>query len=153
MRHEISAMLAYSRRLTFCYNSMQKQLKIPTDRSFGITFAVVFGLLGAWLTWRSSRYGLPALGIGGAFLVVALACPIALRPLNKAWMQFGFLLNKIVSPIVLGVIFFVILAPIGIFFRITRRDALRRSFERSSQSYWVERSPPGPEGNTFPRQF
>jgi hypothetical protein len=68
-------------------------------------------------------------------------------------MHFGLLLNKVVSPVVMGVIFFVIFAPVGIFFRLTGRDALRRSFERDLTTYWIDRKPPGPDGKTLPRQF
>jgi predicted membrane metal-binding protein len=132
---------------------MAKPLKKPTDRSFGFTFAAVFAIAGAWLMWRGSRYGLPALGIAVVFAAIALVAARLLHPLNVVWMHFGLLLNKIVSPIVLGVIFFGIFAPIGLFFRITGRDALRRSFERGLPSYWIDRTPPGPDGKSFPRQF
>jgi hypothetical protein len=131
----------------------KQPLKLPTDRSFGFTFAVVFGLVGAWLLWRSSRYGWPTIGAAGAFALIAVTIPRVLHPLNFLWMRFGMLLNLIVSPIVLGVIFYGMLTPIGLLFRATGRDALRRSFDRSLASYWVDRSPPGPEAGSFPRQF
>lgn len=132
---------------------MSKVLKIPTDRSFGFTFAAVFALLGAWLTWRANRFGVPVLGAAAAFALIAIAIPRILHPLNVGWMHFGMLLSKIVSPIVLGVIFFVLFVPVGLFFRLTGRDILRRSFERDRPSYWIDRTPPGPDGKSFPRQF
>jgi hypothetical protein len=133
---------------------MKKELlKTPTDRSFGFTFAVVFGLLGTWLVWHSSAYGWPAFGVGAAFAVVALTIPRVLHPLNVVWMRFALLLNKIVSPIVLGVIFFGIFMPVSLIFRAIRRDALRRKFDSALTSYWIDREPPGPPGTSFPRQF
>jgi predicted membrane metal-binding protein len=132
---------------------MQQPLKLPTDRSFGFTFAVVFALVGGWLLWRASRWGLSVLGVAGAFALVAIVVPRILHPLNVVWMKFGFLLGKIVTPIVMGLIFFLIFTPVALYFRLINRDALLRSFERDKASYWVNRTPPGPDGKTLPRQF
>jgi hypothetical protein len=132
---------------------MSKSLILPTNRSFGFTFAAVFAVVGAWLVWRANRFGLPAFGVALAFAVAAVVVPRVLHPLNVVWMRFAMVLNKIVSPIVLGAIFFAVFAPVGLFFRLTGRDALRRTFERGLKSYWIERTPPGPEGKSFPRQF
>lgn len=132
---------------------MKKPLKIPTDRSFGLTFAGVFVVIGAYLLWKGRSFGLPALGIAAAFALLALALPRILHPLNIAWGYLGLLLNKVVSPVVLGIIFLVVFVPIGLLFRVTGRDALRRTFEPKSRSYWVDRDPPGPEGKSLSRQF
>ena len=128
---------------------------LPSERSFGLTMAVVFGLLGGWLGWRGSLSA-PVIGILGAallFLLAALLFPRPLRPLNIAWMRFGLLLNRIVSPIVMGVLFFVLLSPIALLMRWRGRDALHRRFDPSRSSYWTDRDPPGPEGSSFPRQY
>jgi hypothetical protein len=69
-------------------------------------------------------------------------------------MWFGSILNRVVSPVVLGIIFFGMFAPIAFFFRLRGRDALNRSFEPSQASYWIQRTPPGPDApRSFPRQF
>lgn len=132
---------------------MKTPVKLPSDRSFGFTFAVVFALLGGWLWWKSSRWGLPFIGIGAGFALIALLFARILRPLNVAWMHFGALLNMIVSPIIMGLIYFVVFTPFSLFFRLTGRDALRRRFDRALPSYWLNRDPPGPDGATLPRQF
>ncbi|HEX7116997.1 MAG TPA: SxtJ family membrane protein [Steroidobacter sp.] len=132
---------------------MARLSKTPTDRSFGLTFTVVFTIVGAWLWYRSSRYFPYLFGAAGVFAVATLLAPRILHPLNVAWMHFGALLNRIVSPIVLGAIFVVVFVPVGLFFRLTGRDALRRSFEPALTSYWIERTPPGPPPQSFPRQF
>jgi predicted membrane metal-binding protein len=129
------------------------QLKVPSDRSFGFTFAVVFGLIGSWLWWRASKAGPPFIAAGAVFALVAIVIPRILHPLNVVWMRFGLLLNKIVSPLILGVVFFVVFAPVGLFFRLIRRDALHRSFDSKRASYWNDRTPPGPAGESFPLQF
>ena len=132
---------------------MSKPLKVPTDRSFGITFAVVFALVAAWLYWRGHRWAPYALGVSGAFAVLAFVLPKVLHPLNVVWMKFGLLLSMIVSPIVLGVIYLVLFVPVGLFFRLTGRDALNRKFDKARASYWIDRAPPGPDGKSFPQQF
>lgn len=126
---------------------------LPSDRSFGLTFAVVFALLGGWALWKSSPYALGILGAATAFLVVALLLPRVLHPLNVAWMRLGALLNRVVSPIVMGVIFFGLLTPVALFLRLRGRDVLQRRFDRDGASYWLARDPPGPDGSSFPRQF
>lgn len=127
--------------------------KGPTDRNFGFTFAVVFGLVAAWLYWKGHRWALPALCISGGFALVAAVIPKILHPLNVVWMKFGLLLSMIVSPIVLGVIYLVLFVPVGLLFRITGRDALHRKFDKALPSYWINRAPPGPDGKSFPQQF
>lgn len=130
-----------------------RELKVPSDRSFGFTFAVVGGLIGSWLWYRQSKYGLPVIGVGALFALIAVTVPKILHPLNVLWMRFGLLLNKIVSPIVLGAIFYLVFAPVGLLFRIIGRDALHRSFDARRPSYWNDRTPPGPPGESFPQQF
>jgi hypothetical protein len=132
---------------------MKNTLKIPSDRSFGYTFAVVFTLLGAWLAWRGNGLFWAALGVAAVFGGFAAVLPRVLHPLNVVWMRFGALLNKIVSPVVLGAIYVVLFVPVGLFFRLTKRDALRRAWQPELASYWIDRTPPGPDSGSFPRQF
>lgn len=132
---------------------MKLPVKLPTDRSFGFTFAVVFALAGGWLWWKSSRAGLPMLGAAAVFALLAIIVPRVLRPLNIVWMYFGALLNMIVSPVIMGIIFFGVFTPVSLFFKLTKRDSLRRKFDGKLASYWIERTPPGPDGATLPRQF
>src|ERR1700754_3734443 len=84
-----------------------------SDRSFGFVFAVVFALIGCWplLRWQSPRWW--ALAIAAGFVLVALIRPQVLRPLNRVWQALGRLLHKIVSPTVMGVIFFTVVTPTG----------------------------------------
>jgi hypothetical protein len=117
-------------------------------------FTVVFGLLAGWSAWRGGSWWPWFAGIAGAFLVVSLVIPRILRPLNWLWMRFGLLLGMIVSPIVMGIIYFVVITPVALFFRIKGRDALSRKYDPALRSYWIHRDPPGPDGpSSFPRQF
>ena len=134
---------------------MHKRGKIvlPSDRSFGLLFAVAGALVGAWMLWRDNRFANVAFGVAGLFLVAALAYPRVLRPLNSAWMHLGWLLNKVVSPVVMGVIYFGLFTPIATVMRLRGRDQLQRRFDTARDSYWIDRNPPGPDGSSFPRQF
>jgi hypothetical protein len=127
---------------------------LPTDRSFGLTFSAVFGVLAACFAFRGHDYWLPSLVASAVFALLAFTFPRLLHPLNVAWMRFGSLLNRIVSPVVLGVIFFGVFTPVAFYFKLRGRDALSRSFEPSKNSYWRHRDPPGPDApRSFPRQF
>ena len=126
---------------------------LPSDRSFGLTFAVVLALLGAWMAYKSRPHFLVPLVASSLFLVATLAFPRALHPLNVAWMRLAAVLNRIVSPIVMGVIYFGLLTPVAAGMRLRGRDVLHRRFEAHLDSYWIRRDPPGPDGSSFPRQF
>jgi len=132
---------------------MRVDIRVPTDRSFGWTFAIVSGALSSWMFWKASPHAAPVLGLCALFVLATIARPTILRPLNIAWAYVGLALHKIVSPLALGAIFLVALVPAGLVFRLIGRDPLKRTFEPSQPSYWVDRTPPGPDGKTLPRQF
>ena len=132
---------------------MAEAIRTATDRSFGFTFAGLFALLGSWLLWHSNPLGIAMLGVAAVFGTVGALAPGWLHFLNVVWTRFGLLLNKIVSPIVLGAIFVVVFVPVSVVFRLMGRDVLKRKFESGLATYWVDRSPPGPGGESFPRQF
>lgn len=131
----------------------QTRIELPSDRSIGLLFAVVSGLIGIWLLWKDSRFANAAIGAAAFFLLAAMAFPRVLHPLNIVWMRLGLLLNRIVSPIVLGVIYFGLLTPVATLMRLRGRDVLQRRFDPARKSYWIRRDPPGPSGSSFPRQF
>jgi hypothetical protein len=128
-------------------------IPLPSDRSIGVLFATVAALVGAWMLWRGYRFAIVAFGIAALFLLAAHAYPRILRPLNIAWMHLGLLLNRVVSPIVMGVIYFGLFTPIATVMRLRGRDVLQRRFDPARDSYWIDRDPPGPDGSSFPRQY
>jgi len=87
------------------------------------------------------------------FLFFALALPKALAPLNWVWTRFGLLLHRIVSPVVLGILFFVVFTPLGIIIRLSGGDPLRLRFDPKAQTYWIGRTPPGPAPESLKDQF
>lgn len=130
-----------------------EEVKLGSERAFGVVFALVFAVVGLWPLMEGGAVGAWALGIGAVFILVALARPGLLRPLNRLWFRFGLLLNKVVNPLVMGLLFYFTVTPIGLLMRALGKDPLRLRFDRGAPSYWIERQPPGPEPETMRRQF
>lgn len=130
-----------------------KHLAPPGERSFGIVFAVVFLLVGSWPMLAGELPRWWALALAGAFLLAGLALPRILRPLNSVWLRFGLLLHRITSPIILAMLFYLTVLPTGLVMRALGKDLLRLRFDRNARSYWIERSPPGPEPESLRNQF
>jgi len=119
---------------------------LPSDRKFGWTFAALFVLIGAlshpWL-----------IALGALFAVVTVTRAELLAPLKRAWMRLGELLNRVVSPIVMALIFFAVFTPVGLVMRAFGRDALSLRYEPKADSYWKRREPPGPGEDSFRNLF
>lgn len=127
--------------------------KQSSDRFFGLTFFVVFLIIALWPLLHSGAVSLPFFGIALGFLGISLVAPALLGPLNRLWLKFGALLHSITSPIILGIMFFLVILPIGLIMRLLGKDFLRLRFDNSASSYWIRREPPGPEKNSLNRQF
>jgi len=131
-----------------------RKIAIGSDRKFGLTFGVIFAILGVWPLLRhgdSPRWALIALSV--AFLIVAIFLPNWLTPLNRAWFKLGFALNKIANPIIMGILFFGSVVPLGWFLRKKGEDLLRLEMKPDAETYWIERQPPGPAQGTLTKQF
>ena len=111
---------------------------MSSNRSFGLVFFVVFLALALYPLTYSSEIRLWLLIISLVFLVLGLSKSKILNPLNKLWFKFGILLGKIVSPVIMGIIFFLVVTPIGIFMRLLGKDLLNLKFN-SKKSYWIEK--------------
>ena len=94
-----------------------------------------------------------ALIIAGMFLGTGLIFPKSLSSLNRIWFQFGLLLHKVVSPVVMGLIFFGTVMPTGLLMRLFGKKPLNLDFDPSQKSYWIHRTPPSPEPGSMKRQF
>ncbi len=121
-----------------------------SDRSVGLTFAALFALIAFWPALYGNPVRLWALAIAGIFAVLAFLRPQALSGLNRLWMALGSRLHRITSPLILGIIFFLVVMPIGLLMRLLGKNPMARA--RAGQpSYWVPRQPPGP--SPFHQQF
>ena len=115
----------------------------------------VYLISSLWLVFNgwSLAVVLSLVAIAVAFVLLGFVAPKVLRPLNWLWFQLGLLLGKIVSPLVLGAIFFLMLTPVSLVTRLFGRDELRLKRKASQTSYWLDRAPPGPEPESFKNQF
>ena len=130
-----------------------ERVKVGSDRAFGIVFAVVFAVVALWPLTDGGAPRLWSLIIAAGFVGIALIRPALLHPLNIVWFRFGMLLHRVISPLVLGLIFFVSVTPVGLLMRLFRKDPLRLKFNPDAQTYWLERDPPGPAPDSLKNQF
>lgn len=116
------------------------EVELPSNRKFGFFFTFVFAVAALYFFYASNiTLAYVFVTVALIFLLITLIKSDALLPLNKLWMRLGFLLGMIVSPIVLGIIFFGLFTPIAILMRLSRRDELRLKFS-NKPSHWIIRS-------------
>ncbi len=116
-------------------------VKIGSNRSFGIVFFAVFLIISIYPLINGNNIRLWALIISLVFLIFGLLNSTILNPLNRLWFKFGIFLGKIVSPLIMAIIFFIVVTPIGILMRILRKDLLNLKVNNSS-SYWIKKDGP-----------
>ena len=109
-----------------------------SEKSFGIVFSVVFLIISLWPVLDGSQIRLPWLIVSAILLILSFLKPVLLKPFNLLWMKLGNLLGKVVPPIVMFAIFFVIVTPIGIVLKIFKKDLLGLNFS-DHKSYWLKR--------------
>lgn len=129
------------------------EVKIGSERNFGFVMAGFFALLSLLSWWNGSPRLIYWFAVSALFLAVTLVVPNLLAPLNRIWFRFGLLLNAIVSPIVLGLMFFLIITPMGWVMRLFGARPLHLTFDRAAESYWIRRDPPGPPPASLKNQF
>jgi hypothetical protein len=111
-------------------------------RQFGLLVGAVFTVIGLWpLVFRDEPLRLWAVGIGGLLIVFGGILPPVLRPVHKGWMWIGHILGWINTRILLGIVFYALVTPIGLVFRLMGKDTMRQAFTESSTTYRVVRSP------------
>jgi len=124
-----------------------------SDRAFAFVFAVFFGLVGLSPLRAHHPMRWWAFPIAGLFLFVGILRPAWLHPLNKYWTKLGLLMGRIVSPVITAAVFYAVVTPTALLFRILGKDPLRLSRDPEARSYWIERQPPGPAPETMTNQF
>ncbi|MFM9941890.1 MAG: hypothetical protein ACKVP7_20595 [Hyphomicrobiaceae bacterium] len=115
----------------------EQKLELPSDRSTGLVFTVAMAVV-AWFGRHHGMVLWPALIASAAFLGLAMAAPARLRPLNIAWMKLALLMSRVVSPIVMGVLFLITIVPFGLGMQLLR-DPLRKKRAGAEASYWIVR--------------
>ena len=117
---------------------MQKNIKLPTNRNFGIVFFIVFLIIALWPVLKQNEIRIWSLIISFIFFVLGLINSKILTPLNKLWFKFGILLGNIIAPIVMGIVFFLVVTPMGLIMRLFRKDILKLK-KNSNDSYWIDK--------------
>ena len=126
-----------------------KKNNLPSNRNFGIVFTIVFLIISFWPLLKSGDIRYWSLVISLIFFVLATLNSKILTPLNKIWMKFGFVLGKIISPIVMGFIFFFVVTPTGIIMRLLGKDILNLK-KNNKISYWIKKDN---KNNSMKNQF
>ena len=116
-------------------------IKIGSNKSFGIVFFIFFLVVSIFPLLNNENIRIWSLVISLIFLVLGLLNSIILSPLNKIWFKFGIFLGKIISPLIMGVIFFFVVTPIGFLMKIFKKDLLNLRFN-DKKSYWIEKTGP-----------
>ena len=116
-------------------------IKISSNRSFGIIFFIVFLIIALYPLTHSEEIRVWSVMISLIFIVLGLLNSKILTPLNKLWFKFGILLGKIVSPLIMGIIFFFVVTPIGLIMRLLGKDLLNLKFNKC-KSYWIIKNGP-----------
>ena len=128
------------------------EIELPSNRNFGFFFTFVFAVAATYFYYSANvTWAYVFIAAALIFLLVTLIKSDVLLPLNKLWMRFGLLLGMIVSPIVLGIIFFGLFTPIAFFMRLSGRDELRLKLSKKA-SHWISRSEPL-KSESFKQQF
>ena len=133
--------------------SRDQQVEGSSDRSFGLVFAAVFLVIACWPLIDRAVPRWWAFVVAASLPGSPSAGRRSWRGLNRLWIRFGVLLGKVVSPIALGILFYGVLAPIGVVMRLTGKDPLRLKLDSGANSYWIPRKPPGPPPDSMTNQF
>ncbi len=130
-----------------------RKISLGSNRNFGLVFCIAFLLVALWPAIRHAE-GVRwwALGVSVIFLGLALFADAVLAPLNRLWFRLGMALHAIVSPIVMGLLFYCAVTPVAFALRLVGKDILRLSRSKTN-SYWIERAPPGPAQGSMKQQF
>ena len=118
----------------------QKEIKIGSNKNFGLVFFVIFILIALWPLLKDGNIRIWSVIVSIIFLILGLLNSKILTPLNKLWMRFGILLGKIVSPIVMGIVYFGVVTPIGLIMKLFGKDILNLKIDKNKNTYWSPKS-------------
>ena len=126
------------------------KIKISSNRSFGLLFFVVFLIVSLWPLTHEGSIRIWSVIISAVFLILGLINSRLLTPLNVLWFKLGMTLGAIISPIVMGIVFFLVVTPTGFILRIMGKDLLNKKYDKEKETYWIKRNAPT---GTMKRQF
>jgi|TARA_B110000438_G_scaffold231423_1_gene226760 hypothetical protein len=112
---------------------------LPSNRNFGIVFFIVFLIVSFWPLLNDGNIRFWSLIVSIVFLILGVTNSKLLTPLNKIWFHFGILLGKFISPIVMGIVFFLVITPISILLKLFNKDILNIKKKQNTKSYWIKK--------------
>ena len=116
------------------------KLQMSSNKSFGIVFFVFFLIISLFPLFKDGNIRIWAMVLAIIFLILGLLNSTILNPLNKIWIKFGILLGTIISSILMGIVFFVVVTPTSLIMRILGKNLLGLKKDNTKRSYWLERS-------------
>ena len=119
--------------------SIKSNIKMSSNRNFGVVFFIVFLVLGFWPAKSGGEINIFLILISFIFLFLAITKSKLLTPLNKLWFKFGMKLGAIIAPIVMSVVFFLVVTPIGIIMKIFGKDLINKKINKDTKTYWINR--------------
>jgi len=120
----------------------KSKIKMSTNRNFGLTFFIIFLIFGLWPLTNEETVRIWSIVISLIFLFLGLTNSRLLTPLNIIWFKFGILLGAIFAPIAMGIVFFIVVTPIGLIMRLLGKDILKKKYNKNEKSYWINRDKP-----------
>tara|TARA_B100000900_G_scaffold414960_1_gene443225 strand:- start:2028 stop:2414 length:387 start_codon:yes stop_codon:yes gene_type:complete len=118
---------------------MTTEINRSSNRSFGLVFFVVFILIGIYPILNHGNLRIWSIIVAAIFLILGLSNSKILTPLNIIWFKFGIFLGKVISPVIMGIIFFLVVTPIGLIMKILGKDLLNLKFNKN-KSYWIKKN-------------
>ena len=114
-------------------------MKKSSEKSFGILFGVVFIIISVWPLFYSNSLRVWSLILAIIFFLITFLKPLLLKPFNNAWIKLGELLGRIIAPIVMAIVYFLILTPLSLLVRLFGKDLIGMKFSNDIKSYWIKR--------------
>lgn len=136
--------------------SASEALKLPSNRNFGVVVgaaAIAAGLLLYLKDGAMGPFSVALIAFGSVLNLLGFLAPSLLTAPNRLWMKFGLLLGLIMTPVIMGLVYVTTFLPIALLMRLKGHDPLRRARKPAGESYWIVRTPPGPDPATMPNQF
>jgi len=133
--------------------SQEFSVNKQSNRNFGLVFAAFFLILALIQWYYTGSTSISLVGLSASCIILAIFIPSVLQPFNILWLKFGFVLNKIMSPIIMSLVFFLLITPISLVMRILGKRTLNIGFNPNLDSYWIPYNSSGPEKDTMKNQF
>ena len=148
-----SFIFSSSRRNTHERIKRDEDVKMSSERGFGVVFTIVFVIIAAFPILNGEPLRIWAILIAIIFAALTLFAPTVLRPFNRVWFKFGVILHGIMSPLIMGIIFFGAVLPTALVLRCLKHKLLQTNFEEKSVTYWITREQAENPADNMKRQF